>query len=216
MNNNIQNKKNITNKKTDLILVFLIFILILINISLLTQKLPIETFELKITHQKVSGESDKQKIKPAPVKANLIFNNSVIYYTSEGEQLGIGQWPPQVDNKTSVRIIWDLSNTPRAIQNIKISAKLPINIIYTNKISVNKGKALNFDPATRLITWNLDKLKLNEKAIASFEIEFIPNKNQVNKKIKLLENAFASGWDSLLNEQITTYANNLYTPNIIQ
>ncbi|GEM_PF-1952082 len=199
----------------DLILIFLIILLILINIFLLTQKFPIETFELKITHQKVSGETDKQEVKNDTVPANLIFNNQLIYYTKESEQLGIGAWPPKVNATTSARIVWELSSSPRAIKNIKIQAKLPTNINYTNKIAVNKGKTLNFDKKTRLITWNLDELKLNEKANASFEIEFIPNENQVNQKIKLLENAFATGFDFLFNEQITTYSNNIYSPVVI-
>ncbi len=179
-------------------------------------KFPIETFELKITHQKVSGETDEKKLEPEIIKANLIFNNQLIYYTKEGEQLGIGPWPPQVDNKTSVRVIWQITSTPRALKNIKISAQLPENIIYTNKIAVNKGKALNFDNKTRLITWRLDELKLNEQATASFEIEFTPTPKQVDQKIKLLENTFVTGWDSLLNEQTTTYSNNIYSPNIIK
>ncbi|MBU4482267.1 hypothetical protein KKC16_02340, partial [Patescibacteria group bacterium] len=119
-------------------------------------------------------------------------------------------------NKTSVRVIWQITSTPRALKNIKISAQLPENIIYTNKIAVNKGKALNFDNKTRLITWRLDELKLNEQATASFEIEFTPTPKQVDQKIKLLENTFVTGWDSLLNEQTTTYSNNIYSPNIIK
>ncbi len=213
-NNNEQNNKFKSHKNFDLFLIFLIFILILVNAYLATLEFPIKITELKIIRPQVSGEFDEKKLEPKITKANLIFNNQLIYNTKEGEQLGIGPWPPKVDNKTSVRIIWQLSSEHRAVQNIKISAKLPENISYTNKIAVNKGKALNFDPTTRLISWNLDELKLNEKTQASFEIEFTPTPDQVDEKIKLLENNFVTGWDSLLNEQITNYSNNIYSPKV--
>lgn len=192
----------------DLAFVMIIIILILANIILFSLEFPIESIEIKVTHPQVSGEATK----PVEIRnTNLILNSDIIYYTLEGEQLGIGPWPPVVGETTSVRVFLDLTTDIHAIKNLQFKAKLPANIIWTGKSAVNLGQAIFYDQASGLVVWTLDKLNMNEKAEASFEIKFTPASNDLGKQIKLLENLSVSAVDSVTGQGISAVGSNSYS-----
>ena len=118
------------------------------------------------------------------------------YFTDEGEQLGLGVWPPVVGSETSLRIFLIPENNLNRIKDILVSADLPENINWTGEFSVNNGQPLNYNKNNNQITWRIEELNTLNNTQANFEIEFIPQAN----KVILLKNLQISGTDLFTNK----------------
>jgi uncharacterized repeat protein (TIGR01451 family) len=77
------------------------------------------------------------------------------YWSDTGDQLGRGPLPPAVGKVTTLWIFWNVSNTTGAVNNVRITGKLPANVTYTGKAANPFGSAPLYDPATRTMTWNV-------------------------------------------------------------
>lgn len=200
----------------DFIFVILILILIGLNIYLFTREFPIESIEINFNHTQVNGERDvvPTSTKPEVTVTSLIFNNFAQYYSAEGEQLGVGVWPPQVGATTTLRVVWSLQTRERAVKDVNYTAQLPVGVSWNGNSVVNKGQAISYDSQNRLVSWQVENLEAGEEVRGSFEIEFVPEEKQRGGKVKLLEDIEVSAIDSLLQETVQTKGNNLYSPEV--
>jgi len=195
----------------DLAFVLIILILITANIILVNTNFSIDNIEIKITRPQVNGEVIEYiKIE----NTDLVLNSNIVYYTSEGEQLGVGPWPPVTDEISSVRIIIDISSATHNVSDLQFLAKLPNNITWTNNSVVNTGNAIVYDNTNNLIVWNIGNWDAGQNARASFEIEFTPTQDNLGNKIKLLENLSVSGLDTITGQKVDIAGNNLFSPTI--
>ena len=194
----------------DLAFVIIIIVLIISNIILFKKTFPIEDIQININRHQVDRQVEQKK-EPQIINTNLILNANLVYYTPEGEQLGIGPWPPVVGETTLVRIVLNVTTNIHSVKNLQFKAKLPTKITWVGKSAVNLGQAIFYDNASGLIIWSLDNLDINQKAQASFEIEFTPKKDDLRHKIKLLENLKVSGVDKVTGQGISTTKNDLYS-----
>ena len=77
------------------------------------------------------------------------------YWSDTGDQLGRGPLPPVVGKTTTLWGFWNVTNTTGAVNNVRITGKLPANVTYTGKAANPFGSAPLYDPATRAMTWNV-------------------------------------------------------------
>ena len=216
--------KHYKNSKTHLLIdvsfVLLIIVLIITNIYLFTKDYPVDTQTIAHLSEKnsvqnvtgkqngqVAGESDKQQIQ----NTNLTLAARVVYYTTEGEQLGVGPWPPQVGELSSVRVVINAHTTLHSVKKAQIRIKLADKAKYTNNSAVNLGRALKYDPAKHMVVWNLNDLSLKQKAQASFEIEFTPSKSDLDQRIKLVKAVSIFGIDAKTAQAVSAFKGSLYS-----
>jgi len=198
----------------DAIFVILILILIGTNVYLFNKDFPVKVQPVSINRApKVIGEKVEVPIsqKPKTVNTNLILKSKVVYYTDEGEQLGIGPWPPQVNETTSVRIVSEISTDLHPVKKIQFKAKLPPEIKWTGNVAVNSGQAPVYDKEDNLIIWSFDNLSPGKKALVSFEIEFTPDKNDLDRKIKLVEDIKVLSIDVITGQVVVASNSDLYS-----
>ena len=113
-------------------------------------------------HANVSGKLDNDApvaiSSPAwnvKVASTLGMSAGARYWSDTGDQLGRGPLPPVVGKVTTLWIFWNVSNTTGAVNNVRITGKLPANVTYTGKAANPFGSAPLYDPATRTMTWNV-------------------------------------------------------------
>lgn|GEM_PF-2462669 len=89
------------------------------------------------------------------VASTLGMSAGARYWSDTGDQLGRGPLPPVVGKTTTLWIFWNVMNTTGAVNNVRITGKLPGNVTYTGKAANPFGDAPLYDPSTRTMTWNV-------------------------------------------------------------
>jgi|GEM_PF-1872218 len=127
-------------------------------------------------------EKDKDKVEQRPV---LNIMSGGYYYSSQGDQLGVGPLPPIVDKQTNYWIFWEISSA-KGVRDIKITGQLPDNVVWTNKKTILSGQ-LQFGEVSRQAVWTVDKIDLKSGPYKiGFEIGLIPGENDIGKILDLI------------------------------
>jgi hypothetical protein len=136
------------------------------------------------------------------VNSDLNWYTSARYYNDDDIAIGTGPMPPQVGRKTTLHIIWRLSSSAHTINAINVTGKLPSIVEWTGKTNVSNG-SLQYNDASRTITWQIDKLEKNGGNIeADFEISITPTFNDINTIILLMPSAKLQALDDDTTGQI--------------
>lgn len=135
--------------------------------------------------------------------SNLTINSGGYYYGPQGDQLGVGPIPPQVDIPTTYWIIWQVNNLGNDIQDLEVSADLPANIVWTDQQSISSG-SLDYSPVTRRVLWRPGSIaKGGGNFRASFAVSLVPQLSDIGTVPILLNNLQFTGQDLFTKEQIT-------------
>lgn len=157
--------------------------------------------------------------KSQKVNTELVFNAFARYYTPEGDQLGIGPLPPIAGQITKYWIFFNLENYYNDAKDINITAHMPENARFTEKMSTTEEKGIEYNPENRIITWKLNAIQapfnLFPSVGVAFEIALTPTNEQIGKIANLLKNIELTAIDSFTGEKITKNPNNITTSLII-
>ena len=136
-------------------------------------------------------------------KVNTQFNLTAEgrYYTDQLIKLGSGPLPPRVGQTTTYVIFWRLSNTWSEVENIEATSTLPIGVTWTGQSTVTAGQKVTFNPNTREVRWQLNRLPpsagtIFDKPEASFEVAVTPEESDADKILVLTKTITATGRDS--------------------
>ena len=157
---------------------------------------------------------------PLPVKSNpltLSLNSNInletkaLYYYTDGTPLGMGPFPPEVDQTTQLHVFWDLSNDLHEMKDIKIESTLPKYITLVGTPNVTIGQ-FNFDEESNTLKWEIATLpKTIKEAGCNFVVEFTPTDKQQGKFLQLTGNTTLTAKDALTNDTIVKTKNILTT-----
>jgi len=148
-------------------------------------------------------------------KANLTQMNSRVslktlglFYTSLGDQIGVGNVPPIVDEYTSYWVIIKTTNTNNPVKDLTITAKVPAGIIFTDVYNVTQGNQIVYNQETRTITWRLYDLDafagiFNPSPEARIQLAITPNLSQVGTSPLLLTDIKATATDTKTGAFVT-------------
>jgi len=199
----------------DIVFVVLILLLIITNVILFNKSFPVESVEIKIVRPKVEGEKIEESQMPEVVQnTNLILSSKIAYYTTEGEQLGVGPWPPVVGETSLIRVMIEVYPTSHRVSNLYFKANLPVGIRWTGNFAVETGEAMVYDETKDLISWSIGSIGDREKVSASFELELTPNEENLGQKMELLKNLSLVGFDLVTSNSVSGFSSNLYTPAV--
>jgi hypothetical protein len=135
--------------------------------------------------------------------SELKINSAGLYYSAQGDQLGVGPLPPVVDVPTHFWVFWDIKNNGNELQNLTVTADLPANVGWTGQETVLAG-VLNHGQIGRKVTWTVDDVAATGGNYrAGFEIELIPTAADVGAVPALLSNIQYSATDVFANQQIS-------------
>lgn len=150
------------------------------------------------------------------VNSRLSLSTTGIFYTSLGDQIGVGSIPPVVEEYTSYWIIIKLLNTNNQLKNLKITATVPNGVEFTNVYNVTDGNQIIFNESTRQIEWQLDTLPafsgiFTPAPEARIQLAITPNANQVGTSPALLSQINGSATDVKTNAFVSATGKNITT-----
>jgi len=134
------------------------------------------------------------------VDSRLSLKTFALFYTPQGDQIGVGSVPPVVGNYTAYWLILQVNNTNNKIKDFKLTAKVPANIEFTNIYNVTDGNQIIFNEKTRELEWQIDSVSafagiFNAAPEARIQLALTPTTDQIGKSPILLANIVATATD---------------------
>lgn len=133
----------------------------------------------------IDGEPADRQTKTTPFAAVLLSDTALAaearYFTDDGIPVGAGPLPPKVGEETRYRAYWNISNSLHELGDLKLSARLPSNVIFTGKSGADAGE-VKFDAAEEKVIWTLNWLPVTVKNVGIwFEIAVTPTADQTGR-----------------------------------
>jgi uncharacterized repeat protein (TIGR01451 family) len=117
----------------------------------------------------------------AVVSSDTDFDATARYFSTDGLPIGSGPLPPVVGQATTYRVEWRVTNSLHELSDLKISARLPDNVMYTGQSSVDAGE-LTFDAAESKMVWTLNWMPTNIQDLkVGFDVAITPTTDQKGK-----------------------------------
>lgn len=139
-----------------------------------------------------------------------------LYYDDKLNKVGSGPHPPEVGETTSYQIIWQINNTTNDLEDVKMIGILPEGVSWYSESTVSMGDDLEYDPVTKKVEWNLDKIIANSgelfsSAQAIFKVSIEPEAADVGEVITLLKDIALTSTDSFTRAAVTAQDNKITT-----
>ena len=165
-------------------------------------------------------QNNRINIESAPiytqVNSQLILETLGLFYTQQGDQIGVGSIPPKVGEYTSYWAIIQINNTTNKIKDLKVTTKLPAGVEFTNIYNVTDGNQIVFDETTRTLSWSVDSISalagfFNPAPEARIQLAITPTANQAGQSPALLTNITATATDTISNAFLSATGKNIST-----
>jgi len=137
------------------------------------------------------------------IGTNLLLNPEIRYFTNEGDQLGRGPLPPQVNKETKYWAVINLTNGTSKLSNVNLSVQLPNYIVWTGKTSVTNGSDIRYNAKNNTASWVPNSLSAHENAGIYFELALTPTTEMRGSSPILVQNIAINGLDSYINETVS-------------
>jgi|GEM_PF-5081304 len=152
----------------------------------------------------------KVESEPLDLKLNsfITVDAQGFYYDQfTGEPIGSGPMPPEVGEKTTYHIIWEVTNMANDLSDAKVSVVLAPGASYADNANVTHGQDIQFDPKTSSVTWDIGRVPANtgtfsEKIMASFDVSITPGEDKVGQYVQLLQETVFSAFDTFTESEL--------------
>ncbi|MCX6739812.1 MAG: hypothetical protein NTZ49_01120 [Candidatus Parcubacteria bacterium] len=148
------------------------------------------------------------------VDSDLNLKTTAMFYTSQGDQIGVGNIPPIVGEYTSYWAIIKINNTNNKIKDLKVTAKVPAGIEFTNIYNVTDGEQIKYNEATGQIEWNVANVNafagiFSASPEARIQLAITPTENQIGKSPLLLTDIKALATDAVTGSFLSASGQNI-------
>lgn len=150
------------------------------------------------------------------VATRMTIKATALYYTADGDQLGIGPLPPKVGEQTKYRVVMSIDNSTGEAEDVIVEATLPEGAEWGGRSIVTAGEAVDYLPSSRKIRWTVGKVPAyagddGTRVGASFEITVTPRAEDVGAPMALLEDIKVAGSDVRTGLRLTGAAEKITT-----
>lgn len=134
------------------------------------------------------------------VSSRLSLNTAGVFYTPQGDQIGVGSVPPVVGQYTSYWAFLKIVNTNNDIKDVKLTATIPAGVEFTDIYNVTAGNQIVFEENSRTITWVIGDVErfagiFKLAPEARIQLAIVPSENQVGTSPLLLNNISVTATD---------------------
>ncbi len=166
------------------------------------------------------NEKSRLSVESLPIVTNvnsrLSLNTTALFFTAQGDQIGVGSVPPVVGEYTSYWTIIRVINTNNKIKDLKITAQVPGEIEFTDIYNVTEGNQIIFDQNARTVTWQVSNIPafagiFNAAPEARIQLALVPTASQRGQSPALLTNITATATDETTGAFLTAVGKNITT-----
>lgn len=138
---------------------------------------------------------------------------SVVYYGPGGEEIGYGPYPPQPDQPTAMRVVFQMNNINNPLRNVTILTQLPTQVEWTGLSSVSTGGTITYHPENRTVEWHISALDPQSAVYGGqFEVRFTPNSQQIGLRPYVAQDVHVTAMDNYTNGFIQSSAGSVAIP----
>lgn len=150
---------------------------------------------------KIDGAAVNRVTKTPPFAAVFLSDAKLAaearYFNTDGIPVGAGPLPPVVGQGTTYRVNWQLTNSLHDLSDLKLSARLPDNVVWNGRSNVDAGD-LKFDAANSKIIWTLNWLPTTIKTLKiDFDVSMTPTADQAGKVPTLIDASILEATDKV-------------------
>lgn len=142
-----------------------------------------------------------------PITTLILLKAATLYFTRDGEQLGLGPVPPLIGETTKYRVVLSLENGASGARGAVIEGRLPESVEWTGRANVSAGEALDYFPSTRMFRWRVSGVAAYADDIgAAFEVAITPTEDLAGTIPLLVTDLSAEAVDSRTGWTIRAFA----------
>ena len=161
---------------------------------------------VEATVNTIDGEKVSRTTKTPPLIAKInsdtTLSTEAMYFNQDNIPVGSGPLPPTIGQATSYRVTWKIENSLHELTDLKISAKLPPNVVWHNTSSVDAGN-LRFDAPTEKMVWTLNWLPRTIKTLTiNFNVDITPTPEQKNQIPMLTDTIIFEAIDKITGSSV--------------
>lgn len=135
------------------------------------------------------------------INSNLSINAYGRYFDEKNATIGSGPLPPVVNQKTTYKIFWEISNSINEIKNIEFTAAMPEYVKFEDNQNTSAGSVKQDN---NKIIWQISRIPNTiNTATAEFDISITPDEDDVHKLLTLLSDIKITAEDAVTQGQIT-------------
>jgi len=149
----------------------------------------------------------------AKVISQFKLKSGAYYYSSQGDQLGVGPIPPQVGMATNYWIFWEVVNGGNDLENLAVSADVSEGAIWTDNKSLLAGTLRHAEVGGRVV-WEVPEIIAQAgqgQYKAGFSLGVIPEAKDLGQTLLLLQNIKYTAFDKFTGQEISGSLKNLTT-----
>jgi hypothetical protein len=150
------------------------------------------------------------------LSSRLSLTTTALFFTPEGDQIGVGSVPPKVGEYTSYWAVIKVINTNNKVRGAKIIAQIPGGVEFTNIYNVTAGDQIIYHKNSNQIEWQIEEIPVlagiyNPAPEARIQIAITPLSDQVGTSPLLLSGISATATDEVTGALLTASGKNIST-----
>jgi hypothetical protein len=152
----------------------------------------------------VQQELTSQAQRTVKFITDLMFGRDALY--TVGPFTNTGPHPPRVDYETTYTIIWDLANSTNNLENVEVTAVLPVYVRWLDTVDP-LSEDVQYNPVTREVRWAVGDMAAgvgtrSVKRSMAFQVAMTPSISQLGKRVFLTKDEVARGVDTFTGDVV--------------
>lgn len=166
-----------------------------------------KSYEVKsLVNYSIDGKSDpdenKSNVIINKINSDLDLNEQLRYFNDDNIAVGYGPLPPKVNQTSSLKVFWSISNSLHELNDLLISVKLPPGAGWDDKNRSSVG-SLYYDSQNNQAVWQIGRLPVSVyRADAEFNVTVSPREADRGKIMVILPGTTLSARDAVTGAQI--------------
>ncbi len=149
------------------------------------------------TNNNASSTDNRSNTITNKINSDLKLDEQLRYFDQDNMTVGNGPLPPQVGQKTSLKVYWTLTNDMHDLSDAKVTETLPSYVSWDDKNSTNVG-TIQYDATSNTVTWNIGRLPVSVfRADAEFNVSIVPADSDRGKIMVIIPGAEVTATDSV-------------------
>jgi len=172
---------------------------------------PSMSIEFVVRARRISDNIPVQQNLQEQSKRTILFNTDLDYEAyalyGVGSFTNTGPHPPEVNERTTYTIVWDVTNSTNNADSVILKGELPVYMEWLGQVAP-QNESVVFNPVTREVIWSLGAVARDtgyQEALRkiSFQVGVTPSISQLGEELILVEKIVLQGTDTFTKNVLT-------------
>lgn len=137
------------------------------------------------------------------INTDLKLLEEIRYFDDNNIPVGSGPLPPQIGEKTSLRVYWSLTNNLNEVEDLEVVFNLPSYINFEGERIFTSHGDLKYNESSHVVIWEISNLPLSIlKAQAEFDLSITPNLDDKDKILIISPGSLVRAIDTVTSGEI--------------